>query len=37
MTDTADFHGIGDEDRSDGPYANRTKNRLVGLGIIAQA
>jgi len=35
MTDTADFHGIGDEDRSDGPFVNRTKNRLVGLGIIA--
>ena len=34
MTDTADFHGIDDEDRSDGPFLNRTKNRLIGLGII---
>ena len=35
MTDTADFHGIDDEGRSDGPFLNRTKNRLVGLAIIA--
>ena len=35
MTDTADFHGIDDEDHGDGPFLNRTKNRLVGLGIIA--
>ena len=35
MTDTADFHGIDDEDRGDGPFLNRTKSRLSGLGIIA--
>ncbi|MEP1443081.1 MAG: DNA translocase FtsK [Hyphomicrobiales bacterium] len=34
MTDTADFHGLGDEDRG-GPLINRTKSRLIGLGIIA--
>ena len=35
MTDTADFHGLGDEDRGSGPIINRTKSRLAGLGIIA--